>query len=48
MMVPMRNGNFTARFDYADGIGILGFGAIVIDLAATLRKEVENITNFPH
>ncbi|KAI0992044.1 hypothetical protein K3495_g16142, partial [Podosphaera aphanis] len=40
---PMRSGNSSARFSYADDIGILGIGRTAAESAAVAQREIDNL-----
>ncbi|KAI1002900.1 hypothetical protein K3495_g5303 [Podosphaera aphanis] len=40
---PMRSGNSSARFSYADDIGILGIGLTAAESAAVAQREIDNL-----
>ncbi|KAI0996528.1 hypothetical protein K3495_g11653 [Podosphaera aphanis] len=43
MAEPMRSGNSSMRFSYADDLGILGFGPSIAESAAAAQREVNHL-----
>ncbi|KAI0993335.1 hypothetical protein K3495_g14849 [Podosphaera aphanis] len=43
MAEPMRSGNSSSRFSYADDVGILGFGPSIAESAAAAQREVDHL-----